>query len=323
MSHEIAEGIWKKTGTVLYTIDGNDYLIVVDYFSNFWDHLIDHLIDTKASTVIRKLKCHFARQGVPQVVISDNGLQFACKQFTFFANQWGFEHRPGSPGRQQTNGKAEAAVKQAKRLLRRSKETKGDLHLALLAMRNTPTESMGTSPPQRLLGRRCRTLLPTTKGLLKPQTVPTEEVKKKTQASQARQANYYNQGAKDLSSLEEGDVVRMRPFRLEQKTWEKATVVKRYDKQSCEVETDTGSYCQNRVDLKQQQPIPQKSTVISEPAPDTIMNQDPTTAKPNNEVKTSQSTSQPQELHQDSPSTVSQRPKSTSRSPAYLKDCVH
>lgn len=144
---------------------------------------------------------------------------------------------------------------------------------------------MGNSPAQRLLGRRCRTLLPTTKGLLKPQTVPTEEVKKKTQASQARQANYYNQGAKDLSSLEEGDLVRMRPFRLEQKTWEKATVVKRYDEQSCEVETDTGSYCQNRVDLKQQQPIPQKSTVISEPAPDTIMNQDPTTTKPNNEIK--------------------------------------
>ena len=115
----------------------------------------------------------------------------------------------------------------------------------------------------------------------------------------------------------------MRAFRLGQKAWEKATVVKRYDKRSYEVETDTGSYRRNRVDLKQQQPTPQMSTVISEPAPDTIMNQDPTTAKPNNEVKTSQSTSQPQELHQDSPSTVSQRPKSTSRSPAYLKDCVH
>ena len=102
---------------------------------------------------------------------------------------------------------------------------------------------MGNSPAQRLLGRRCRTLLPTTKGLLKPQTVPTEEVKRKTQASQARQANYYNQGAKDLPS---------RPFRLEQKTWEKAAVVKRYDERSYEVETDTGSYRRNRVDLKQQ-----------------------------------------------------------------------
>ena len=115
----------------------------------------------------------------------------------------------------------------------------------------------------------------------------------------------------------------MRPFRLGQKTWEKATVVKRYDEQSCEVKRDTRSYCRNRVDLKQQQPIPQNTTVISEPAPDTIMNQDPTTAKPNNEIKTSQSTSQPQEPQQDTPSTVSQRPKRTSRSPTYLKDYVH
>ena len=178
MSHEIAERPWEKIGTDLYTIDGNDYLIAVDYFSNFWE--IDHLIDTKASTVIRKLKCHFDRQGVPEAVISDNGPQFACEQFTIFANQWGFEHRTASPRHQQTNGKAEAAVKQAKRLSRKAKETKGDLHLALLAMRNTPTESMGTSPAQRLLGRRCRTLLSTTKGLLKPQKVPTEEVKTKT-----------------------------------------------------------------------------------------------------------------------------------------------
>ena len=107
MSHEITECPWQKIGTDLYTIDGNDYLIVVDYSSNFWE--IDHLIDTKASTVIRKLKCHFARKGVPEVVISDNGPQFAREQFTILANQWGFEHRPGSPGHQQTNRKAEAA----------------------------------------------------------------------------------------------------------------------------------------------------------------------------------------------------------------------
>ena len=132
MSHEITECPWQKIGTDLYTIDGNDYLIVVDYSSNFWE--IDHLIDTKASTVIRKLKCHFARKGVPEVVISDNSPQFAREQFTILANQWGFEHRPGSPGHQQTNRKAEAAIKQAKRLLTKAKETKGDLHLALLAM---------------------------------------------------------------------------------------------------------------------------------------------------------------------------------------------
>ena len=198
------------------------------------------------------------RQGIPDVVISDNGPQFACEKFTTFASEWGFEHRPGSPGHQQTNSKAEAAVKEAKCLLRKAKDAKGDLYLAIQAQRNTPTESKGTSPAQRLLGRRCKTQLPTTKELLKPQSVQTETVKKKTQARQAWQAMYYNKGARDLSPLEEGDVVRMRPFRLGQKVWQKATVTKQHDERSYEVESESGTYRQNRVDLREQ-PTPQKS----------------------------------------------------------------
>lgn len=34
MIHEIAERLWEKIGTDLYTIDETNYLIVVDYFSN-------------------------------------------------------------------------------------------------------------------------------------------------------------------------------------------------------------------------------------------------------------------------------------------------
>ena len=90
MSHEITERPWEKIGADLYTIDGQDYLIVIDYFSNFWE--IDHLPNIKASTVIKKLKCHFARQGIPDIVVSDSGPQFACEKFANFANEWGFEH---------------------------------------------------------------------------------------------------------------------------------------------------------------------------------------------------------------------------------------
>ncbi|KAK3749305.1 hypothetical protein QZH41_020082 [Actinostola sp. cb2023] len=38
-------------------------------------HLVSvwQLPDTKASTMIKKLKCHFARQGIPDTFISDNG----------------------------------------------------------------------------------------------------------------------------------------------------------------------------------------------------------------------------------------------------------
>ncbi|KAK3737985.1 hypothetical protein QZH41_001000 [Actinostola sp. cb2023] len=125
MSHEIAERPWEKIGTDLHTIDGKEYLIVIDYFSNFWE--MDPLPDTKASTMIKKLKCHFARQGIPDTVISDNGPQFAYEKLHEFVTGWGFEHRNGSPGHQQTNGKAEVVVEEAIRLLRKSKETSGNI----------------------------------------------------------------------------------------------------------------------------------------------------------------------------------------------------
>ena len=37
MSYEVAERPRGKVGTDLYTIDNKEYLVVVDYFSNFWE----------------------------------------------------------------------------------------------------------------------------------------------------------------------------------------------------------------------------------------------------------------------------------------------
>ena len=61
---------------------------------------------------------------------------------------------------------------------------------------------------------------------------------------------YYNEGTRDLSPLEEGDVVRMRPFGLGQEVWQKATVTKQHDERSYEVESESGTYRRNRVDLR-------------------------------------------------------------------------
>ena len=231
MSHEISDRPWQKVGTDLYTIDGQDYLIIVDFFSNIW--AIDHLQDTKANTVIKKLKCHSARHGIPDIVISDNAPQFPCEKFSNFANEWGLEHRPGSPGHQKT-AKQKQLLKRQNAFCERPKQPE---ETCILAQRSSHTESMGTSPAKRLLGRRCKTQLPTTKELLKPQSVRTEAVKKKIRAQQTRRAKYYNKRAQDLSPLEEGAVVRMRPFTLDKKVWEKAIVTKCLDERSCEAET--------------------------------------------------------------------------------------
>ena len=117
--------------------------------------------------VIKPLKEMFARYGVPDTVVSDNGPQFASAEFSRFSKQWKFEHVTSSPRYPQSNGKAKNAVKTVKRLFKKCEESGTSEFLALLDWRNTPSEGMSTSLAQRFFGQ-CRTLLPMTGGLLKP-----------------------------------------------------------------------------------------------------------------------------------------------------------
>ena len=182
------------------------------------------------------------QESIPDGVISDNGPQFTSSEFTQFGREWGFEHRTSSPGHQQANGRAESAVKTAKSILRKAKKSKSDPYLAIRAAQNTPTEYMDSSPAQRLLGRCTKTQLPITAELLKPQHVNTDDINNRIKTHQQKQANYYNRKARDLPPLQEGDVVRTRPFTMNGKTWDKATVAKRLDERSHLVATEDASY---------------------------------------------------------------------------------
>ena len=117
-----------------------------------------------------KLKLHFARHGIPDVLTSDNGPQFYSELFRKFSKTWNFHHYLISPGNSKANGAAEAAVKTAKRLMLKCLESEQDIHLGLLNLRNTPQEGLTTSPAQRLFGRRTKTLLPTEHERLVPST---------------------------------------------------------------------------------------------------------------------------------------------------------
>ena len=152
MSHEVPSRPWEKIATDIFTLDGKDYLVTIDYYSNFWE--VDRLLNTKASTTILKLKSHFARYGIPDQVISDNGPQFTSEEFANFARTLDFEHLTSSPGNSKANGKAESGVKTVKCILKKSIRAGTDPYLAVLHYRNTPTQGMATSPSQRLMSRR-------------------------------------------------------------------------------------------------------------------------------------------------------------------------
>ena len=96
------------------------YLVVVDNLTKYWD--LEQLNDTDAESTILQMKKIFARQGVFEVVISDNGPQYASKEFKEFSESWNFHHYTSSPHHPKGNGTAEAAVKQAKRILKMSRD---------------------------------------------------------------------------------------------------------------------------------------------------------------------------------------------------------
>ena len=121
-------------------------------------------------------------------MFSDNGPPFNSRDFADFAAVYEFDHKTSSPEYPQSNGKAESAVK--KGIIQKNKKSKGDLDLALLEWRNTPTEGLGSLPAQRLFGRRTKTLLSTTRKLLKPKI--QTRVKEKKQHKQNKQKHQFD-----------------------------------------------------------------------------------------------------------------------------------
>ena len=124
----------------------------------------------------------------------------------------------------------------------------------LLAWRNTPSETLSTSPVQRLFSRRTKTLLPTSNQLLKPK-IPGD-VNQKMKLQKAKQSMHHNRGAKELEELRPGDVVRIQPQKTQfgKKEWTKARVEGKVDIRSYQVRTEDGrAYRRNRRHLRRTQ----------------------------------------------------------------------
>ena len=119
ISPDVPDRPWAKISTDLFDLDHKSYMVTVDYFSAFFE--IDRLYDLKVSTVIRKLKTHMARYGIPDEVVSDSGSQYTSREFKNFAKEYaGFNHVTTSPYHHQSNGRVESAVKEAKKILKKT-----------------------------------------------------------------------------------------------------------------------------------------------------------------------------------------------------------
>ena len=242
--HEFAARPWARVGADLCDFQVRTLLVVCDYFSNFIE--VESIPSVTTRGVCKVLKIMFARYGSPDALVTDNGPQFASAEFAAFAKCWSFNHITSSPRYPQSNGKDENAVKTVKRLFSKCREAGQSEYKALLDWRNTPSKGVGTSPAQRFLGRRCKTMLPMTGAVLQPK-YSTAEDERALQGQKAKQEHYYNQHARDLSPIEAGDAVRMRlPG---ESTWSKGVCTRLCGPRSYRVKVGGAVYRRNRRQL--------------------------------------------------------------------------
>ena len=193
---------WQKVATDLFEWKQEIYLLIVDYYSRFIE--IARLNRLTADEVIARTKSIFARHGIPETVISDNGPQYASEAYKKFAEEYQFKHVTSSPYFPQSNGEAERAVRTIKGLLKKS----SDPYLALLAYRTTPLQ-VGYSPSELLMSRTLRSAVPTTRIQRAPRVPDPDIVRTKDGDIKARQKqNFdYHHGVRSLPPLEPGDSV--------------------------------------------------------------------------------------------------------------------
>jgi hypothetical protein len=218
--HDVPSRPWSKLGADIFTLDGDDYLLVVDYYSKYPE--VVTLPDKTGKTVVQKLKAIFARHGVPDTFMSDN-MPFASRHMVQFAQDWEFDLVTSSPTYARSNGQSERFVQTIKSLFKKAAEEQKCPYKALLDYRNTPIVGLNSSPAQLLMSRRLKSNLPTHNELLQPSVVVG--AKSALQERSKKQEHYYNRGTKPLPSLKPGETVRVRqgnlwqPARVEEKHW--------------------------------------------------------------------------------------------------------
>ncbi|XP_055543284.1 uncharacterized protein K02A2.6-like [Wyeomyia smithii] len=101
-----ATGPWRRVHVDFAgPVDGEYYLIAVDSFSK-WPEVVQTRRITSHAT-ISILRGIFARLGMPEILVSDNGTQFSSAEFANFCMANGIKHITTAPFHPQSNGQAE------------------------------------------------------------------------------------------------------------------------------------------------------------------------------------------------------------------------
>jgi len=182
-------------------LQGKMYLILIDAHSKWIEAFCTP--NATSTTVIEELRTVFAKFGLPETIVTDNGTCFVSTEFESFLRNNGIKHLTSAPYHPSSNGLAERAVQIVKKGLKKTSLGSINTRLAttLMTYRLTPQSTTGVSPAELLLGRQPRSRL----DLLKPHTA--ERVEK----CQLRQKKQHDARARDRE-FKAGDNVFVRNY---------------------------------------------------------------------------------------------------------------
>ena len=236
--------IWPDTPWKRIHIDfagpflGHMFFVVVDAHSK-WPE-VEVLKSTTTEKTIEALKLLFARHGLPQQVISDNGLQFTSSEFTGFLRANRIKHILCAPYHPASNGQVERFVQTLKRTLKTCRKDGKTLHhrLAefLLEYRATSHATTNVAPSELFLKRKLRTrfdlMLPNLKGYVT--------------SKQADQKQYHDEHGKPRS-LFPGTPVMVRAY-IGRDKWIQGIVLRKLGPVTYQVEIANGRILKRHVD---------------------------------------------------------------------------
>ena len=199
--HEVPTQAWSKVGSDLFQLDNTDYLVIVDYHSNYPD--VYQIPSQSSKSVITAMKESFGRFGIPNLLFSGNGPCYSSSEFENFAEEWDFKHVTSSPMYPRSNGLSERNVRIIKDIYSKSR----DKQMGLLIHRSTQLEN-GYTPSELNLGRRTRYNLPR-HGEEDSKAIARKVAKIKTKERQRQKYYHDRRGVRSLEPLKPGNRVRV------------------------------------------------------------------------------------------------------------------
>ena len=182
---------WQKVAADIFHSNGANCLLTADYLFRFPE--VVKLTSTTSLNIIEALKDTFARHGIPEIIVSDNGPQYSSLEFSQFSKKYTFQHTYYP----QSNGHVECGVQTVKMLFRLS----SDPHLALLSYWSTPLPWGGSSPTELLMGGQLLTDLPLREERLIPEWSYLKEFEEQDAVFKERQKRDFDRCHKAYPSV--------------------------------------------------------------------------------------------------------------------------